>query len=484
MKHKGVQLMSVIDWVIIGLYFVFIAVIGYKTTKQVKTVKDYNVAGEKMSWTILFASLAASILGGGASTGMAGNVYQQGYVFMFAFFAYGIASILIGIFIAPKLKRYKNAQTVGDIMERHYGRKAKLITGILSVGLCTGILGGQALALGTMFNVILDFPIILGIIIGMGAVILYTTFGGIMAVIQTDVLQFVLLGIILPLTLLIGINAVGGTDVLVSSVPEMHLSFTGDWQTATFIGLFVTFLLGEALIPPYTQRIFTSKDSESARRGYIVSGIFSFGFYFVTATLGLIAFVLYPGIQTDTALPSIVKELLPVGMTGLAVAALLAVIMSTASSFLNSTTVSFMRDIFPFIRKTPISDKSELTLGKILTGVIGILAVIFAVNVPSIIAALEYSYYLWAPTIVFPLVMGILTKKKNVPAGLMSIFVGALVTVIWTFVLDEPFALSGVLPGFLANVVAFFITYAVTNKTFTKKAYDTHEEELLRNDTA
>lgn len=476
--------MSALDWIIIALYFAFIAIIGYKTTKKVKTVKDYNVAGEKMSWTILFASLAASILGGGASTGMAGNVYQQGYVFMFAFFAYGIASILIGIFIAPKLKRYKNAQTVGDIMEKHYGKKAKLITGILSVGLCTGILGGQALALGTMFNVILDFPILIGIVIGMGSVILYTTFGGIMAVIQTDVLQFVLLGVILPVTLLIGISAVGGADVLVSSVPALHLSILGEWQTATFIGLFVTFLLGEALIPPYTQRIFTSKDADSARKGYVISGIFSFGFYFVTATLGLIAFVLYPGIQTDTALPSIVKELLPIGMTGLAVAALLAVIMSTASSFLNSTTVSFMRDIFPFIRKSPISDKTELTIGKILTGVIGILAVIFAINVPSIITALEYSYYLWAPTIVFPLIMGILTKKKNVPAGLVSIFAGGIATIIWTFILDEPFALSGVLPGFITNILAFFITYAITNKAFTKNANYAQEEELLRNDTA
>lgn len=471
--------MGIIDWIIVGLYFVFIAVIGYQTTKKVKTVKDYNVAGEKMSWTILFASLAASILGGGASTGMAGNVYKEGYVFMFAFFAYGIASILIGIFIAPKLKRYKNAQTVGDVMEKHYGRKAKLITGILSVGLCTGILGGQALALGTMLNVILDLPILLGILIGMGSVILYTAFGGIMAVIQTDVLQFVLLGIILPIALLIGINAVGGADVLITSVPDIHLSFLGEWETATFIGLFITFLLGEALIPPYTQRVFTSKDSESARKGYIVSGIFSFGFYFVTATLGLVAFVLYPGIQTDTALPSIVKELLPVGMTGLAVAALLAVIMSTASSFLNATTVSFMRDIFPFIKKGQILDHQELKIGKILTAVIGILAVIFAINVPSIISALEYSYYLWAPTIVFPLVMGIMTKKKNAPAGLISIAVGALVTIIWTFVLHEPFALSGVLPGFIANIIAFLVTQLITSKSFTQEVKYKLEEEML-----
>ncbi|MDX7255009.1 sodium:solute symporter family transporter, partial [Klebsiella pneumoniae] len=90
---------------------------------------------------------------------------------------------------------------------------------------------------------------------------------------------------------------------------------------------------------------------ETARKGYIISGFFSLGFFFITGSLGLIAYVLFPGIQTDNALPTIVKELLPVGVTGLAVAALLAVIMSTASSFLNATTVSFMRDIYPFLRR-------------------------------------------------------------------------------------------------------------------------------------
>ncbi|MBQ0137671.1 MAG: sodium:solute symporter family protein [Kurthia sp.] len=474
--------MGVIDWILIVLYFVFIAVIGYQTTKKVKTVKDYNVAGEKISWTILFASLSASILGGGASTGMAGNVYKEGYVFMFAFFAYGIASILIGIFIAPKLKKYKNAQTVGDIMQVHYGNKAKLITGILSVGLCTGILGGQALAIGTMLNVILEIPPLVGILIGMGSVILYTSFGGVMAVIQTDVLQFVLLGVILPLTLIIGINAVGGAEVLIANVPDLHFTFLGEWGIATFIGLFITFLLGEALIPPYTQRVFTSKDPESASKGYIISGFFSFGFYFVTATLGLIAFVLYPDIRTDTALPAIVKQLLPVGITGLAVAALLAVIMSTASSFLNSTTVSFMRDVFPFINKKTITDKQELFIGRVLTAVIGVIAVIFALNVPSIISALEYSYYLWAPTIVFPLVIGILLKIKNPTAGIVSIIVGAITTIIWTFVLNEPFSMSGVAPGFVANIIAFCITHNITKQSGLEKVNYSDHEELVKND--
>ncbi|UYG98107.1 sodium:solute symporter family protein [Cytobacillus firmus] len=475
--------MGIIDWICVVGYFALLGLIGYQTSKGVKSVEDYNVAGEKVTWPILFASLAASVLGGGASTGMAGNVFKDGYVFMFAFCAYGVASVLIGYFIAPRLKAYKGAQTVGDIMEKHYGKMAKLLTGILSVGLCTGILGGQALALGTIFNVILDIPPIVGILIGMGVVILYTSFGGVWAVIQTDVVQFVLLGVILPVTLIIGLFAAGGTDTLIEKVPSAHLTFLGSWELVSFIGLFVTFLLGEALIPPYTQRVFSSKDPEHSRKGYMISGFFSFGFFFITGSLGLVAYVLFPDIQTDQALPTIVKNLLPVGVTGLAVSALLAVIMSTASSFLNATTVSFMQDIyFPFLSRKKHSEKHYLFMEKALTLIVGIGSVIFALSVPSIIAALEYSYYLWAPTIVFPLVMAIMWKIYNVTAGLCSIIVGAAVTLIWTFVLHDPFSLSGVVPGVIANMIAFFIAYSLNKNSSVECQPSTAGKEMVEND--
>lgn len=84
-----------------------------------------------------------------------------------------------------------------------------------------------------------------------------------------------------------------------------------------------------------------------SRRGYLVAGIFSLGFFFVTATIGLLAMVLFTDIAADQALPTVVANLLPVGVTGL----VLAVIMSTADSYLNSTAVVLVKDAYvPFFR--------------------------------------------------------------------------------------------------------------------------------------
>lgn len=103
---------------------------------------------------------------------------------MIAFCAFGVQTVLIGLFVAPRLKRYQGAHTLGDIMETHYGRSARLVTGVLSVLLCAGILGAQALAIGTVVNATLDVPTAPSVLIGMGVVVLYSSFGGAWAVIR------------------------------------------------------------------------------------------------------------------------------------------------------------------------------------------------------------------------------------------------------------------------------------------------------------
>lgn len=158
------------------------------------------------------------------------------------------------------------------------------------------------------------------------------------------------------------VQVIGAAESDQAAAGNGHLTFSGDYGVATFLGLFVAFLLGETLVPPYAQRTFSTPDSKHARRGFALTGVFAFLFYFVAATIGLVALALYPGIAPDQALPVLVMRLVPVGLVGLVIAALLAVVMSTASSYLNSTAVVFVKDIYqPFI-KPDVSPKQKLWL--------------------------------------------------------------------------------------------------------------------------
>lgn len=454
--------MTAIDWVLVCVYFGVLVVIGVQSVRRIRSSDDFAVAGGRLTWPILFATVAASFLGGGAAMGNAGNVFTDGYVFMFAFFAFGLQTVLVGRFMVHKLRRYEGAHTVGDVMELHYGRGARLIAGLLSIGLCAGILGGQILAVGTLLTTMLDMPLFVGILIGIGVVLLYSTFGGMWAVVQTDVVQFLVLGVLVPAALILGVMKVGGPAELVERVPAEHLTLLGGWTVVAFVGTFITFLLGEMMTPPFAQRAFAARDPRAARRGYTVSGLFSIAFYFITGSIGLVALVLYPNIKTDQALPTVMADLLPVGATGLALAALLAVIQSTASSYLNSTAIVFVKDIYvPFIRPHA-TDRHRLLAQRLSTLAVGVLAVVFASTAPSIIDAVLLAFNLWAPTVVLPFVVAVVWGLRSSSAGLAAMVAGGAAAGIWTWGLEEPYEVSGIVFGVAVNALVYFGAYLLT----------------------
>nr|WP_067291827.1 sodium:solute symporter family protein [Marinobacterium profundum] len=454
--------MHLYDMLGLAGYFVLLIYIGYSSAKKVKSSADFAVAGNRIIWPILFATLAASFLGGGASMGRASKAFEDGYAFMFAATAFPIATVLSGLYIAPRLKRYVNAQTIGDIMEHHFGAPARLFTGLFSLVFCVGILGAQALAVGTVFNAVLGIEVSSGILLGMAVVLIYSTLGGLWAVIQTDVVQFLLLAIFLPVTMVVGVQAVGGPAELISRLPEGHFSLMGDYSAAMFISIFIAFLLGETLVPPYTQRALAAPDAGNARLGYSLAGVFGFLFYFVTTTIGLIALVLYPDISPDQALPALIRSLLPVGVTGLVLASLLAVVMSTADSYLNSAAVIFVRDIYQRFIDPGVTERRRLRIERWVNLLIGIGAVIFALYASSIIDALLLSYSLWAPTVLIPFVAGVLFDLKCSRSAISAMLAGALVTLIWQSAPQDLQALTGVsalMAGVLANGLVFTLVY-------------------------
>ena len=130
--------MNIIDWAFVALYFSLLIVIGVQSVRRISGSDDFAVAGGRIIWPVIFATLAASFLGGGSSMGNAGNVFRDGYVFLFAFFAFSIQTVLVGLFVAHKLRRYEGAHTVGDVMEAHYGCGARVLTGVLSIAVCAG----------------------------------------------------------------------------------------------------------------------------------------------------------------------------------------------------------------------------------------------------------------------------------------------------------------------------------------------------------
>lgn len=346
---------------VVIVYLIFVLLIGLWAGRGIKTMHDYALAGKSFGTLVIFATLSASFIGGGFSMGNAEKVFLVGISNIVALWGFSIKEILVARYIAPQMMRYPNAISVGDIMDEHYGKEARLFSGVFSLALCAGILGAQIGAMGYVFNLFLDVDRVWGVLIGCGIVIAYATVGGMRSVVWTDIIQFIVLAIGIPMTLYFGLQHVGGWQAMQTNLPEAHLSLpTEPLAIIALLSLFMTFMLGETLVPPYLQRLLIGKSSKDVIRGSLLSGLFSIPFFAVTGLIGLVALVMQPALDANLAMPYVIQQAVPPILQGIVAAAIVSIIMSSADSFLNSASIAFSNDIVRPLRKNPLTAKAEL----------------------------------------------------------------------------------------------------------------------------
>jgi solute:Na+ symporter, SSS family len=442
---------------IVIVYLLAVLVIGMLAGRNISGLRDYAVAGKSYGSMIIFATLSASFIGGGFSVGNAEQVFLVGILNIVALWGFSLKELLVARYIAPRMLKYPDAISVGDIMEAHYGKVAKVFSGVFGLILCAGILGAQIGAIGYMFNLFLDIERVWGILLGCGIVITYATFGGMKAVIWTDILQFVILAIGMPLTLYFGIEYAGGVDAIRAAIPASHLELpTQPLAIISLLSLFLTFLLGETLVPPYMQRLLIGRDSKATSRGTLYSGLFSIPFFVITGLIGIVALALDPMLNPNLAMPYVIQQALPPLVQGIVVAAVISIIMSSADSFLNAAAICFSNDIIRPLRRSPMAERTELRMARGVTLLVGVASVIFAISIESVLGILIYSYNFWAPIILVPLacaIMGASVSRQRFLAGAAA---GVAAVLIWSYGLDKPWGLDGLIVGVFANLVVFF----------------------------
>lgn len=447
--------LNFIDQATILVYLGCVLGLGLWAGRRVNDLEEYAVAGRNYTAPIIAATLSASFIGGGFTMGNAEKVFTIGIVNVVVLWGFSLKEILVARYIAPKSGRFPKAISVGDVMEVDYGKIGKIITGVFSVLLCAGILGAQIGGMGYLFNLFLGISVPKGIMIGMGIIIVYDTIGGMRAVVATDVLQFCMLAIGMPLVLFLGIYSLGGIGEVINQVPDGHLDFFSNITPIKFCSLFLTFLLGETLVPPYVRRLFISKDIKAICRGTLWSGLFSIPFFAISGGIGLVALVLKPDLNPNLSIPFVVDSVLPIGLRGLVIAGIIAVVMSSADSFLNSASVAFVNDIVNPLRKQKLSERKGLLWARLATLITGTLATVIATRITSLLDILLFAYNFWSPIILVPLAATLLGFRST-PLAFMAGATAGIVSVFgWNQLLGAPGGFDGLLVGVFANFLVF-----------------------------
>jgi SSS family solute:Na+ symporter len=429
--------LHIVDLLVIAGYFVILSGIAYWAARREKAISsDYFLAGRDVGWLAVGASLFASNIGSEHLVGLAGTGAASGLAVGHFEWLASFILLLLGWLFVPFYLR-SGVYTMPEFLERRYNPASRAyFTWVSIVGYVLTKISVTLFAGGVVMRAVTGFDFwtsaaILIVITG-----LYVIFGGLRAVIYTEVMQAVVL-ILGSITLMfIGLNAVGGWSGLHASVPPDFFSM---WKPSTHKDFpWTGIVFGAPILGIWywctdqhiVQRVLAAKNIPEARRGTIFAGFLKILPVFIFVLPGIIAAALYADVRggsADSAYPILVTRLLPIGFKGLVLAGMLAALMSSLASAFNSCSTLLTWDVYRKIR--PDASEARLVfVGRVTTVILVILGLAWIPFMkyvsPQLYIYLQSVQAYIAPPIAACFLLGILFPRLNGKGALAALWTG------------------------------------------------------------
>ena len=434
--------LATVDVVIIAVYFVLVFAIGFYFSRKERTSEDYFLAGRNVGWFAIGASLFVSNISTEHFIGLAGSGATSGLaVGHFEWLACIIVLILGWVFVPFYLR--SNVFTMPEFLERRFNRHCA--TYLASVSILAYIftkISVHLYAAAVVLERVVGWSPLTAAVILVVATGIYTIAGGLAAVIYTDLVQTLILIAGAVVLTLIGLDKVGGFAALRAAVPHSYFHMIKPMSNAEFpwTGIF----LGAPILGIWywctdqviVQRVLSAKDEGHAKAGTIFAGFLKILPVFILVLPGLIAYALYQplfrtvnGVVTngDIAYPTLIVNLLPTGLVGLMIAALLAALMGAMSSVFNSASTLVTLDFYKKLRPAA-TERQLVTFGRIATAIMVILGILWVPFI-RLLSAQLYIYlqsvqaYI-SPPIAVCFIFGILWPRVNGAGAISSLLTG------------------------------------------------------------
>lgn len=456
-----------IDIFIVIIYLIITLFLGIFTGKNINNFKEYAIGKKKLPTIIISITVCATLIGGGSSLGTAAEVFKYGIIVMVAKYGVSIGAILTAYFIIPRMSKFCDKISIGEIMGEMYGKHVRIITGIAGALLCTGRIGAQIMALGFVAKYFFGVSEVVGAIYGALIIIIYSTIGGIRSVVFTDILQFSALAITIPILLDISLSSIGGYEKLIISLPQEKITiFPNKQMFIKYIFVFV-YMMIPMLSPPLVQRILMSESTEQAKKSFVFLAATDIVFTTIASFIGLVAYVTAPTTAPNESFLFLINQL-DTGIKALAVIGILSVIMSTADSYLNSVSISIVHDVLAPINII-ISSDTKLFWSRVVTIITGLMATLFAIYFENVFELAIYSSNFWGPIVVGPLLLGLFNIKISKNICIFSIICGIITFILWEYyqlkILTDIYS---IIPAILINVSVSIIPIVIKNFNFKK----------------
>ena len=453
-------------WFVV-IYLLISISIGLVAATRVKNTKDYAIAGRHLPLPVVIATVFATWFGAEAVFGVSATFVQEGLNGVVADpFGSSMCLIIAGFFFSTQLYKL-NIITLGDFYRMRYNRTVEVLTTIAIVVSYLGWVAAQIKALGLIFNLISNGAISeeAGMMLGTAIVLTYTTLGGMMSV---AILDFVQMIVVIGGLLFIGYVVSGMTGGV---MPVIHhadaagkLDFwpKGDiWMWITFIGAWMTMMLGSIPQQDVFQRITSAKSAKIALWGSIFGASIYFCFTFVPMFIAYAATMIDPELfgkmvldDSQRVLPTLVLQHTPLLAQAIFFGAVLSAIMSCSSATLLAPSVSFAENIVKGYMPH-LTDKGFLKVMRIcLVGFSGCV-LLYALNSErSIFGMVESAYKITLAGAFVPLFFGAFWKKATNQGALAAIIGGISTWVLVEVLVGEASLVPPQLIGLGVSIVA------------------------------
>jgi SSS family solute:Na+ symporter len=429
----------------------------------VKGTSDFFVAGRALGPGLIFSTMLAANIGAGSTVNATALGYTSGVAAWWWVGSAALGNAILAFWIGPAIRRVaaaRDLRTVGDFLEYRYGTTVRaLIAALLWVG-SLFILAGQLFGMGVILAIAADIPPWQGVVIGGVVITTYFTAGGLLTSAWVNMVQLtVKLGgfaVAVPLVL----DRIGGFHALTLVRPD-DASYWTFWKAGPPGVMWLAMLTPAFIVSPgLLQKIFGARDDRAVRIGVGLNALGLLLYAGVPVILGIAARLLYPDLAIpDNALPTILMRGLPPAVGALGLAAVFSAEISAADAVLFMLTTSLSQDLYKRFVNPAATDVRVLLVTRLTALVSGVVGVVMALILGSILNALTIFYTLLGVSLFVPIIAGLYVPRARTAEALAAIVCGVTAMVGMQFATAGR-GVAGLTPA-LAGITAASIAFLV-----------------------
>jgi len=437
--------LGLLDYAIFCVYLVITVAVGLYLARKEDDTTDYFLAGRALPWWIIGASLIATNISTEHFVGMAGSGYRYGLAIASYEWMAAVTMVLVGRWFLPTFLR-QGIYTMPQFLEHRFGPAARSLLAVYLLGAyvfvaVAAVIYSGALAVSVLFGV----PLWGGVLLIAGVTGVYTIYGGLKAVVYTDFVQFLVLVAGGVVATALGLRAVGGWSELLQRAPErFHMVLPWNDPQLPWFGVFLGGLWFANLFywgcnQYITQRVLAARSLAEGQRGVLFAAGLKLFTPLIVVIPGIIAYALYHDRvgRPDQAYPFLITAIVPTGLAGLIFAGLLAAVMSTLSSMLNSSATIFTMDLYRRYAAAgrAASERALIGVGRWSAFVILVLATAWALALPRVSGAggiFSYMQEFWGiitPGVAVVFLLGLFWRRATARGAVTGLVVTVPVTV-------------------------------------------------------